>query len=326
MRISASAATAYGLVLLKIQPDHLQIMTVNKSLQSRAYEKLKESRLYQTYRVAFQQGTGLSVYLVPSDDEDAMADEVAPNPLCALLNQKMGAEVCRCFHRRLVDEAAVCGKTLTCFVGFKETAIPVRSGQLTIGFLRTGQVFSEGDRQKAFQAVEHQLPGEWTAEERAMLEEAFRCSPQVAQERYLGCVTMLTIFAAQLSEELNRILIAEENAEPPMVTAAKQFVNAHLEEKIVLDEVAKYVHVSPYYFCKMFKQSTGMTLTEYVNRRRVERAKRRLLNPQTRVTEVAYDVGYQSLSQFNRSFLKYAGKSPTQFRAESQLDEALFAA
>jgi AraC-like DNA-binding protein len=74
--------------------------------------------------------------------------------------------------------------------------------------------------------------------------------------------------------------------------------------------------VSSFYFCKIFKKSTGMTLTEYVNRRRIEWAKRKLVNPQARVTEVAYEVGYQSLSQFNRSFLKYVGVSPTRFREQ----------
>ena len=57
-----------------------------------------------------------------------------------------------------------------------------------------------------------------------------------------------------------------------------------------------------------------MTFTEYVNRKRVEWAKVALLKPHARVTEVAFAVGYQSLSQFNRSFLKYAGESPTQHR------------
>lgn len=301
-------------------------MTANKSLQSRAYEKLRESRLYLTFRQAFQQATGLVLHLVPADEEDEVPELAAGNPFCEMVSRRVKADACRCSHKKLLEEAGSGGRTQTCFAGLKETAIPVRSGQLTVGYLRTGQVFADGGKAKGFSAVKNELIGDWTEAELTMLEEAFQKSPEVSAERYMACVTMLTIFAAQMSEELNRILIAEEHAEPPMVTAAKQYVNAHLEEKIVLDEVAKYVHVSPYYFCKMFKQSTGMTLTEYVNRRRVERAKRRLLNPQTRVTEVAYDVGYQSLSQFNRSFLKYAGKSPTQFRAESQSDETFCAA
>lgn len=301
-------------------------MITAKNLQSRAYEKLRESVLYQTYETAFRLGTGLAMNLVPADEEEDVPLEGPSNSFCVLLSSGAGAEACRCSHQSLIRDAVAGGRTQTCFAGLQETAIPVRSGQLTVGFLRTGRVFSEGERPGGFAAVEAAVAGRLTVLQRKELERAYQDLSAVEPERYRGCVTMLTIFAAQLSEELNRILIAEEHAEPPMVTAAKQYVNAHLEEKIVLDEVAKYVHVSPYYFCKMFKQSTGMTLTEYVNRRRVERAKRRLLNPQTRVTEVAYDVGYQSLSQFNRSFLKYAGKSPTQFRAESQLEEPLYAA
>lgn len=131
-------------------------------------------------------------------------------------------------------------------------------------------------------------------------------------------MTLLAAFALQLADILNRLLIEEANAEPEVVVKAKRYVNAHLEDKISLESVAQHVGVSPYYFCKVFKQSAGMTLTEFVNRRRVEWAKRQLLNPQARVTEVAFDVGFQSISQFNRSFLKYVGESPTRFRENQE--------
>ena len=71
-----------------------------------------------------------------------------------------------------------------------------------------------------------------------------------------------------------------------------------IDERMTPEEVAAAVPVSTYYFCKIFKQSTGMTFTEYVNRQRIEMAKQELLKPDRRITEVAYDVGYQSLSQF----------------------------
>ena len=81
-----------------------------------------------------------------------------------------------------------------------------------------------------------------------------------------------------------------------------------------LDLVAKEVNISSFYFCKIFKQATGLTLTEHVNRQRIEWAKKKLLDREVRVTEVAFDVGYQSLSQFNRSFSKIVGESPTEYR------------
>ena len=84
-----------------------------------------------------------------------------------------------------------------------------------------------------------------------------------------------------------------------------------------LDEgqVANAVHTSLFYFCKLFRKVTGMTFTEYVSRTRVEKAKNLLLNPNLRVSEITFVVGFQSLTHFNRVFRKLAGQSPTQYRA-----------
>jgi YesN/AraC family two-component response regulator len=64
----------------------------------------------------------------------------------------------------------------------------------------------------------------------------------------------------------------------------------------------------------MFKKATGLTFTDYLGRVRVEKAKNLLLNPHLRVSEIAYTVGFQSLTHFNRIFRKVAGEAPTDFR------------
>jgi AraC-like DNA-binding protein len=64
----------------------------------------------------------------------------------------------------------------------------------------------------------------------------------------------------------------------------------------------------------MFKKATGMTFTDYLGRVRVEKAKNLLLNPHLRVSEIAYAVGFQSLTHFNRVFRALTGQSPTDFR------------
>ena len=71
---------------------------------------------------------------------------------------------------------------------------------------------------------------------------------------------------------------------------------------------------SVFHFCKVFKKTTGLKFTEYVGRVRLENAKTQLLNPNRRISEVAYDVGFQSLTQFNRMFKRVFGQSPTEFR------------
>ena len=65
----------------------------------------------------------------------------------------------------------------------------------------------------------------------------------------------------------------------------------------------------------MFKKVTGINYTDYVSRVRIESAKNLLLNPNLRVSEIAYEVGFQSLTQFNRMFKRVFGQSPTAFRA-----------
>ena len=64
----------------------------------------------------------------------------------------------------------------------------------------------------------------------------------------------------------------------------------------------------------MRRAATGLTFTDYLARVRIEKAKMLLLDRNRRVSEVAYDVGFQSLTHFNRIFRKLAGKSPTSYR------------
>jgi len=78
---------------------------------------------------------------------------------------------------------------------------------------------------------------------------------------------------------------------------------------------AKAAGASVFHFCKVFHKATGLRFTDYVARMRLEDARDRLLNPNLRISEIAYDVGFQSLTQFNRTFKRVFGQSPTEFRA-----------
>ncbi len=109
-------------------------------------------------------------------------------------------------------------------------------------------------------------------------------------------------------------MLAEHPDEPPFVEAARAHIAAHLTNDIALTTVAAAVHVSVYYFCKRFRESTGLHFTDYVNRSRVARVKERLLNPHVNVSEAAYEAGFQSLSQFNRAFRRVVGEAPSAFR------------
>ena len=87
-------------------------------------------------------------------------------------------------------------------------------------------------------------------------------------------------------------------------------------EELSLADVAKAAGASVFHFCKVFHKATGLKFTDYVARVRLEDARTQLLNPNQRISEIAYDVGFQSLTQFNRLFKRVFGQSPTKFRED----------
>jgi AraC-like DNA-binding protein len=99
-----------------------------------------------------------------------------------------------------------------------------------------------------------------------------------------------------------------------MITRAKKIIKDNNEESLSLEEMAKTLNVSTFYFCKMFKKATGLTFTDYLSRTRIEKAKTILLNPNARISEAAYDSGFASITHFNRVFKRVVGKSPSQYR------------
>jgi AraC-like DNA-binding protein len=127
-------------------------------------------------------------------------------------------------------------------------------------------------------------------------------------------VRLLTFFGEQLSALANQIVLEQQHAEPPLVQKAREYIEKHKTEELSLADVAKAAGASVFHFCKVFHKATGLKFTDYVARVRLEDARDRLLNPNLRISEIAYDVGFQSLTQFNRTFKRVFGQSPTEFR------------
>ena len=109
-------------------------------------------------------------------------------------------------------------------------------------------------------------------------------------------------------------MLEQQNSEPPLVLKAREYIEKRKTEELSLVDVAKAAGASVFHFCKVFHKSTGLKFTDYVVRVRLEDARNRLLNPNLRVSEIAYDVGFQSLTQFNRTFKRVFGQSPSEFR------------
>ena len=106
-------------------------------------------------------------------------------------------------------------------------------------------------------------------------------------------------------------------AEPTDIRKARRFIQENYTDGVSLDSVARAAGVSAGHLSEKFKQITGFNFVEYVGRLRVERACERLRDSADPISHIAFEVGFQSLSQFNRVFKKFSRKSPTEYRAAS---------
>lgn len=100
------------------------------------------------------------------------------------------------------------------------------------------------------------------------------------------------------------------------VEEAKQYMETHLAEEVSLEEVADYIGLNPSYFSQLFKQSTGETFVQYRTRRRMEKAKKLLEQPQWRITDISGEVGYADHPHFTKTFKKYEGCLPSEYRQQ----------
>lgn len=94
------------------------------------------------------------------------------------------------------------------------------------------------------------------------------------------------------------------------------FVRSNFESKITVDEVAEKVNMSTPAFCRFFKKSTAKTFIQFLNEYRIAHACKLISEESTSISEIAFDCGFQNLSNFNRAFKKVTSKSPSEYRQE----------
>ena len=109
----------------------------------------------------------------------------------------------------------------------------------------------------------------------------------------------------------------QDNHIPPedaKIKQAKDYIHAHLNEKLSLEEIAATIGMSQYHFCRVFKETTGLTAWQYVIKKRIELAKRLLKIPQLSIVEISDRLGYSTPAQFTNFFRKHMGISPSKYR------------
>ena len=134
------------------------------------------------------------------------------------------------------------------------------------------------------------------------------------QELIRACVSVvLSIFARVYFEENADALRAEENKQLVMHCIA--YIKNHFDEELTLSEMVRLSAMSKTCFCTIFKSITGTTFKDYLSRCRIEKAVE-LIGAGEKITSVSMRCGYNDLSTFYRTFIKYKGVSPNAYALE----------
>ena len=112
----------------------------------------------------------------------------------------------------------------------------------------------------------------------------------------------------------NELLDSISENENPHVNRIKRYVMDNLTERLSIKEIADEVHLAPQYVCTLFKKNMGMTIVEYIDRERIDLAKRLMLISDSRLYEIAEQCGFSDYNYFSSIFKKFAGISAREYR------------
>jgi hypothetical protein len=95
-----------------------------------------------------------------------------------------------------------------------------------------------------------------------------------------------------------------------------QYIQKHSTEPLTIQRAASIIHLTPSAFCKFFKRITGKTFSDYVNDIRIANVCRDLIATDKQVSTIAFENGFDTLTYFNRIFLKKKGIKPSNYRKD----------
>ena len=207
--------------------------------------KLAASSLFQDYQHAFGEATGLPLTLRSVEDwQLAHAGDGHQSAFCAMVARRNSScAACLQMQQQVCNTANGVPATLKCSFGIHETAVTVKLGDRTIGYLQTGQVlFKKPTPAQTTSAVNRlQELGSGVSSKEATA--AYQATRVIPRPTYDSMVRLLEFFAKQLSLLANQALLQQQTAEPPQVARARQYIHDHCEDELSLGEVARHAAV-----------------------------------------------------------------------------------
>lgn len=244
-----------------------------------------------------------------------------------------------------------------CHCGIVDVAVPIIVGNQYLGALMFGQVrLAHGSDAKVERLVNEISSFSGESEHAATeLKELYQKLPEMEYDRIKNIADMLFALVQYIVDkavenraekmsyewklrrlpgapqdipvEIPELSLPEEDGYGKEISAvlknspvypAVLYVEAHLNELIPMQEMAELCHLSRSYFSRLFRQDAGENFTDYVNRKKIERAKELLRNSADSVGSIAGELGFVDTSYFVKLFKRFEGVTPLAYRKQKR--------
>jgi len=238
------------------------------------------------------------------------------NPLCRIIRSSAtGEKRCHACDWRHHREAGARKKAILykCHAGLFDMIIPLFVDGRHVASLSSGQILAESPTDAGFARMRKRLV--WLEADPAKMRTSYFSAVYMPKAKVNYMMLLLETFAVQLCGSLHKIRELESRLERAEIRRAKAYVIEHFSDTdLGLSVVAAHAGLSPAHFSHVFKQCVGTSFTRYVQRVRIDCAKRMLLASESSVSEICFACGFNSLPHFIRVFKNLENSTPSCFR------------
>ena len=111
----------------------------------------------------------------------------------------------------------------------------------------------------------------------------------------------------------DNVLKAKNNKYSKPIISCQNYISKHLYQELSLSELAEFIGLSPKYLSALFHKEVGLTLTEYINSKKIEEAKHLLMSTNHSILDISDWLGFHDQSHFTKIFKKFTGVTPKKF-------------
>ncbi|WP_337102720.1 helix-turn-helix domain-containing protein [Paenibacillus sp. YIM B09110] len=159
---------------------------------------------------------------------------------------------------------------------------------------------------------------QWFNKKGVLMTDVFTNREWEVGENVLKSLTRMRTWAQQLSVQLTDYANQNGKDVSQAVEKVQRYMEANLGEDFSRERAAENVYLNPAYLSRLFRRETGYSLTDYLVKLRITKARMELEKTNNRVSDVAVAVGYANFSHFSKLFKKMTGLTPQEYRKKYQ--------